>query len=54
MVCGKTSWKRKVACMFYTRICHVDSLVVGWVKAMNTCKCFVTTLLNLLCLKTYP
>ncbi len=62
MVCEKTSWKRKVACTFYACICRVDSLVVGWVKAMSTCICFVTILLNLLCLKngqtivlkTYP
>ncbi len=48
--------------LFYTCICRVDSLVVGWVKAMNTCICFVTILLNILCLKngqtivlkTYP
>jgi len=48
MVCEETSWKRKVACTFYTCICCVDSLVVGWVKVMNTCICFVTILLNFL------
>lgn len=51
MVCEETSWKRKFACTFYTCICCVDSLVVGWIKVMNTCICFVTILLNLLCLK---
>ncbi len=46
MVCEETSWKRKVACTFYTCICRVDSFIVSWVKAMNTCICFVTILLK--------